>query len=218
MRLTCWFATLSILAAAALASHADTIYSTFAPGNTFSSSAYVTGTIEIGDESINQLIAAPFIPTETATLSDAVLAMRKIAGTGDGPVTVFIESSSAGAPDAILDTLTQVGGGLTTTPSPVDFICSSCSVLDAGTMYFLVAYQPDPSSESGWNLALSTTGTIYSNKNGIVTGSWNQDPSGPLSAFEVNGVPAATPEPSTLVLLGTGVLGLAGMARRKLSR
>jgi hypothetical protein len=217
MRLTCRFATLSFLAAAALASHADTIYSTFAPGNTFSSSAFVTGTIEIGDESINQLIAAPFIPTETATLSDAVLAMRKIAGKGDGPVTVFIESSSAGAPDAILDTLTQVGG-LTTTPSPVDFICSSCSVLDAGTINFLVAYQPDPSSESGWNLALSTTGTIYSNKNGRVTGSWNQDPSGPLAAFEVNGVPAATPEPSTLVLLGTGVLGLAGMACRKLSR
>jgi hypothetical protein len=217
MRLTCRFATLSILAAAALASHADTIYSTFAPGNTFSSSAYVTGTLGIGDGTINQLIAAPFIPTETATLSDAVLAMRKIAGTGDGPVTVFIESSSAGAPDAILDTLTQVGG-LTATPSLVDFICSSCSVLDAGTVYFLVAYQPDPSSESGWNLALSTTGTIYSNKNGRVTGSWNQDPSGPLAAFEVNGVPAATPEPSTLVLLGTGVLGLAGMARRKLSR
>jgi PEP-CTERM motif len=217
MRLTCRFATLSILAAAALPSHADTIYSTFEPGHTFNSMAYVTGTIEVGDESVNQLIAAPFIPTETATLSDAVLAMRKIAGKGDGPVTVFIESSSAGAPDAILDTLTQVGG-LTTTPLPVDFTCSSCSVLDAGTMYFLVAFQPDPSSQSGWNLALSTTGTIYSNNNGRLTGAWNQDPNSPLAAFEVNGDPAATPEPSTLVLLGTGVLGLAGMVRRKLSR
>lgn len=33
--------------------------------------------------------------------------------------------------------------------------------------------------------------------------------------FEVTGDPASTPEPSTLVLLGTSLLGIAGMARRK---
>jgi hypothetical protein len=33
--------------------------------------------------------------------------------------------------------------------------------------------------------------------------------------FEVTGDPVATPEPSTLVLLGTGLLGIARMTRRK---
>jgi hypothetical protein len=39
---------------------------------------------------------------------------------------------------------------------------------------------------------------------------------GPLSSGEI--VPAATPEPSSIALFGSGVLGLAGLLRRKLNR
>jgi hypothetical protein len=39
---------------------------------------------------------------------------------------------------------------------------------------------------------------------------------GPLSSGEL--VPASTPEPSSLALFGSGVLGLAGLLRRKLNR
>jgi len=35
-------------------------------------------------------------------------------------------------------------------------------------------------------------------------------------AFAIDGTPTGTPEPGTLILLGTGVLGLAGTLRRKL--
>jgi hypothetical protein len=41
-----------------------------------------------------------------------------------------------------------------------------------------------------------------------------QSVQGPLSSGEVIGVP--TPEPGTLALFGTGILGLAGLIRRKL--
>jgi hypothetical protein len=41
---------------------------------------------------------------------------------------------------------------------------------------------------------------------------------GGMPAFELDGEPvSSTPEPSTLLMLGSGVLGLAGIVRRKLS-
>lgn len=212
-------ATLAIFATATFAAHADTIYSQFGPSQTFSTGSYVIGVPVLGNTA-NQLIASSFIPTETATLTDAVLAMRLAQGFAvTNPVTVFIESSVASAPGSIIDTLTQVGNQ-SGAPSLIDFVCASCSVLDAGTMYFLVAYQPDIETSNGWNFVdLTTKGTVFDNQVGSPTGPWSNDPNEFLPAFEVNGTTStstsSTPEPSTLVLLGTGILGLAGVARRK---
>jgi hypothetical protein len=212
MRPASRLATLTILATATFAAHADTIYSTFGPGQTFIGPGWNIGTV---NPSVNDVIASPFIPIETVTLSDAVLALE---GTEDNsPMTVYIESSAGGAPNTIIDTLTQVGS-IPVFPSRglVDFTCSSCSLLDAGTMYFIVAVQGDPSTQDGWLFSPTGTGTIYGNLLGSATGPWHQLPDADhFPAFEVNGTPAATPEPSTIALFGTGLLGLAGVARRK---
>jgi hypothetical protein len=48
------------------------------------------------------------------------------------------------------------------------------------------------------------------------SGSSRWQPTANSNAFEIDGTVA--PEPSTFVLLGTGILGLAGAARRKFSR
>jgi hypothetical protein len=201
----------TIFGAASLIAHADAVYSNFGPGQTFSTTAYVIGTVP----GLNQLIASPFTPTESATLTDTILAMRTRPGTpGINPVTVFIESSLNGAPGSILDTLNQVGT-IGTTSSLIDFTCSSCSLLNAGTMYFVVAYQSSPAEEQGWNLSVGPTTTIYDNAIGSPTGPWSEDSNSSPGAFEVNGTVGATPEPSSIALFGTGVLTLAGVARRK---
>jgi hypothetical protein len=125
-------AILAVFTASTFAAHADTVYSTFGPGQTFDNgSPFAIGAIA----TVNQVIAAPFVPAETVTLTVAILAMRQFSGTA--PANVYIESSAGGAPGSILDTLTQVGS-MTSTPSLLDFICPSCSMLDAGTMYLLL--------------------------------------------------------------------------------
>lgn len=203
-------AILAILASATLSAKADTIYSNFGPGQTYKTTAgFGLGFFT----NATQVIAMPFVPTETGTPTDVILALKQTMGTS--PVNVFIESSSGGAPGSILDALTQVGN-LPTTPSLVEFTCSSCSVLDAGTMYFLVGQQSNPADHTSWLNTLSSTGKPYFNLTGSATGPWSANPGAPLSAFEVDattGIP--TPEPSGLIFIATGMAALVGVANRR---
>jgi hypothetical protein len=48
-------------------------------------------------------------------------------------------------------------------------------LLNAGTMYFVVAYQSSPAEEQGWNLSVGPTTTIYDNAIGSPTGPWSED-------------------------------------------
>ena len=77
-----------------------------------------------------------------------------------------------------------------------------------GTMYWVsvvpdVAFPP----QWGWGTGLLGDGISYQTFFGVTS------PLAADMAFEISG---ATPEPGTLILLGTGILGLAGSLRRKL--
>src|ERR1700733_13833490 len=101
MRFSSSLAVLALLATSTLVAHGDTVYSNFGPGQTYdtSSGGYDIGTVL----NIRQVIAVPFTPTETVTLTNAVLALQQLSGRG--AMKVYIESSSGGAPGTILDTL-----------------------------------------------------------------------------------------------------------------
>ena len=186
---------------------ADTIFTNLGPGDSYQTNHQWNVGTGSGE---NQAVAFSFVPTETATLTDVSLGLYQISGTS--PTNVYIESNLSGEPGSILDTLTQVGS-VTPTSSLVDFTCSSCSQLQAGTTYWIVGQQSDSSSLAGWNLSNSDIGTWYYNFAGSATGPWTATDN-PISAFEVDGT-SPVPEPSTVVLLGTGILGLAGTVRRK---
>ena len=187
---------------------ADTVASTFAAGHGFITSSWwdvgaVPGSAQV------QVDAFPFIPSETVTLTNANLGLYQLSS-ANTPLTVYIESSVSGHPGAILDTLTQVGT-FNGNAAVVNYTCSTCSVLVAGTPYFIVGQQTDPTQLTAWSYSPTTSGNWFYDSTDSATGPWTAATTGhQFSAFDVNGTPTTppVPEPGTLSLLGTGAAGL----------
>jgi len=162
-----------------------------------------------------QVIADPFVLGSGAVISDALLALSNLRGSNH-PMDVYIESNSGAFPGSILAQLTQVGtiapyssgGGLVT------FTCSGPGCTLAAGSYWLVASEPDIYSIQSWQFAYQPQAVDDAfNFLGSPTGPWRSD-FGTAGGFRLDGT--TTPEPGTLILFGTAVLGLVGAARRNL--
>jgi len=196
----------------------STLYTTLGPGGAYDSSS---GWVVTGSNLGNFVVGNSFSLSSGGTVADAVLALGIQIGP-DSPVSAYIESDNSGSPGSILSSLAQVGtipsfydgngGGLVT------FACSGAACdLPAGS-YWLVAVESDPNTQVAWDMAYGDAETNFAyDYSGSPTGLSVKYTVG--DAFQIDELSGpVVPEPSSFLLLASGLAGLAGMVRRKLLR
>ena len=171
-----------------------------------------------------QMLAVAFTPSQTLQFADAQLALGIIfTNLNQSPLSVYLSSDNVGLPGADIGDLT-LGTGQSVGPFPpgnlATFVCSgSCVTLQSSTPYWLVIAVPNlnidyfnSQAEWNWNVTQDYVNENFAyNDTQFGTGWVMSDPAFLRPAFQING----TPEPSSLVLLASGLLGVMGTARRR---
>lgn len=154
----------------------------------------ISGSIAIGGTDSFNSTAITFTPTTAYILASTIANVGTVPNTAT--LTGFSYTSATSANGVVLFTTTQSGittsftiTGLTTigyTATPSPFLNL------AGTGFFSQTGMDNTSGS--FSLTSSTTG---------------------ITSFQLNGMTTATPEPSSLMLLGTGLVSSAGMLMRR---
>ncbi len=198
---------------------ADTLYSNLGTGTDVyncCSGWTISGTGFLG---VSFIAANEFQVTTGGWVFEIDVAVGYVVG--DNSFYLQIAADNGGQPGAVLASFT----GLSST-TLYGSCCGLVStgvvsglVLNTGTNYWLVIGPTSTSSTTweAWNFSNSATGNDdYSNDGGY---SWVKNGNQPQGAFQIlSGCCGTTPEPTSLLLFGTGLAAALGAIRRQMKR
>jgi hypothetical protein len=206
---------LCLVLALSAPSFADTLYNNLEPGNVASApGVYCLGTGSCATSYFIDAIA--FTPSETAALADIGIALAYVSG--QNSATIQLLSDSGGLPGSMIESWTvnnlstfQMG-----TAIPATFVTSGSNpILDAGQQYWVAVIAGTPGDKANllyWKAPLPAAFTPFTTSQDGGPYTIVPDPYVGDGGFRVDGTPV--PEPSNLLLLGTGMMGLLGSRRR----
>jgi PEP-CTERM motif len=141
-----------------------------------------------------------------------------------GPDSFYldIDADNGGKPGAVLASFSN----LNSNGNNFGSCCAFTSItgisglsLSTGTNYWMVLGPSSTTAQTweAWNFSNSATGTDEYSTDGGNT--WVSNGNQPQGAFQIlggGGTSGSTPEPSSLLLFGSGLLGVIGVFRRKM--
>jgi len=196
---------------------ADTLYSNLGTGTSVYNCCTgwtVAGTGTIGTSFI---AANEFQVTTSGSVSQIDVAVGLVVG----PDSFYLDitTNNNGVPGSVLASFT----GLTSNGNNFGSCCILTSItgisglnLSTGTNYWMVIGPTSTTATTweAWNFSNSATGNDDYSTDGGKT--WNMNGTQPTGAFDILGGAPSTPEPTSLLLFGSGLLGVIGAFRRKM--